>query len=207
MDKLPSYFSKTPSNLEKDEEIITNNDVLELLKETKNIEDDIQDLNFLDLSFMMKLENKIFNTIVAKITEKNFNNTICLFQPGDQFIPLSVTGKDCELQCEHCNKKYLQDMKDISSEKLLRDNLDALIAKNAQGCLISGGSDENGKVPFLRFKDILIEYKKKSDLIFNFHTGILNENDVKELSEIEPDVVSFDLTLDDDIIKNIQIRK
>ncbi|MCP4764109.1 MAG: hypothetical protein GY870_20215 [archaeon] len=133
------------------------------------------------------------------------NKEINLFFPGKDFPSMSVTGTSCSLECEHCNNKYLSHMKDISNEKKLRENLDRLIKIGAQGCLISGGCDENGKVPILKFKEILKEYKanKGKEIILNLHIGLLNENEIKQIAEIPPDIVSFDFTLDEEIIHNV----
>jgi uncharacterized radical SAM superfamily protein len=94
-------------------------------------------------------------------------------------------------------------MKDISDETKLKNELDKLIRQNAQGCLISGGCTTDGKVPILKFKETLKDYRRESNLIFNFHVGLLSESEIRDLAEINPHVVSFDLTLDDEIIQNI----
>ncbi|MHA1727324.1 MAG: radical SAM protein [Promethearchaeota archaeon] len=137
------------------------------------------------------------------IIRTNFNKQISLFTPGNDFPSLSVTGNACELRCEHCNTKYLHGMKDVSSGEKMRKTLDELISRGVKGCLISGGCDSDGKVPFLQFKDILHEYKEKHNLIYNFHTGLLNEEEIKELAEIPPDIVSYDFTVDEEIIHNV----
>jgi uncharacterized radical SAM superfamily protein len=165
------------------------------IKLTDNLDEDI-------------LEDYINRPILAaplinEIVEKNFQNEANIFIPGKFFPALSVTGDSCDLHCEHCNISYLSHMKDVSSERNLRDALDSLVRNGAGGCLISGGCDESGKVPVLNFLDILIEYKKKTQLIFNFHIGLLNEEEIKRLALIPPDVVSFDFTLDEEIITDI----
>ena len=152
----------------------------------------------------IRLNNKEpVEQLIKEITLRNFNNTANIFIPGRHFPALSVTGASCSLGCEHCNVSYLSHMMDASSEDKLRQSLDTLVSAAAQGCLISGGCDENGKVPLLEYKDVFREYKEKSDLIFNFHTGLINEEEIKRLADIPPDIVSFDFTLDEEIIKNI----
>ncbi len=155
-------------------------------------------------AIQIRLNNKEpVEKLIKEITLRNFNNTVNIFIPGRFFPALSVTGSNCSLGCEHCNQSYLSHMMDASSESKLRESLDKLVSADAQGCLISGGCDENGKVPLLEYKDVFREYKEKSDLIFNFHTGLINEEEIKRLADIPPDIVSFDFTLDEEIIKNI----
>ena len=133
--------------------------------------------------------------LIKEITFRNFNNEVNIFIPGRFFPALSVTGTDCSLQCEHCNITYLSHMTDVSDENKLRKSLDKLVSSGAQGCLISGGCDEDGKVPLLGYKDIFREYKEKTDLIFNFHVGLLNEE------EIEPVIKKLKKAFDKVILK------
>jgi hypothetical protein len=154
-------------------------------------------------AIQIRLNNKEpVEQLIKEITLRNFNNTANIFIPGRHFPALSVTGANCSLGCEHCNKSYLSHMMDASSKTKLRESLDTLVSAEAQGCLISGGCDADGKVPLLEYKDVFHEYKEKTDLIFNFHAGLLNEDEIKQLADFA-DIVSFDFTLDEEIIKNI----
>ncbi len=148
-------------------------------------------------------EQDRYASLSLEILKQNFNGKVSIFIPGNQFTSLSVTGSSCDLNCEHCHTHYLNHMEDVSSEEKLRKSLDALIEKGALGCLVSGGCDSEGRVPILRFSDILKEYKEKSSLIFNFHVGLINEEEIEKLAEIQPDFVSFDLTLDTDVIRDV----
>ncbi len=144
-----------------------------------------------------------YKNLSLDILKQNFNGKISTFIPGKQFVSLSVTGSSCELNCEHCHTHYLNHMEDVSSEDKLRRSLDSLIEQGALGCLISGGCDSEGRVPILKFAETLKEYKENSSLIFNFHVGLVNEEEIQKLAEIQPDFVSFDLTLDDDAIRDV----
>ncbi len=145
----------------------------------------------------------IYDRLVKDIMQRNFQGKVSTFIPGRRFVSLSVTGSACELNCEHCHTYYLSHMQDVSSDKKLRDVLDALIDQGALGCLISGGCDSSGKVPLLKFYKTLKEYQENSSLIFNFHVGLINEEEIQKIATIQPDIVSFDLTLDDAIIRDV----
>ena len=202
-DDFPAYFSKKTTELNEKMEIFDEDSVFKALKDNGLLEKNIRSLDFIELGFFNEKNEKVIDEIIKDIIKVNFKNVITTFIPGKEFISLSVTGSGCALHCEHCDVKYLNIMKDISNEKKLREILDKLIADNAQGCLISGGCDLQGKVPLLKFIDILKEYHNKSNLIFNYHTGLLDDNEIQQLATIPPDVISFDFTTDEDIIKNV----
>jgi len=186
--------------------IIKFENVLVQLKNDGIINPNINNFNNFNLdSFKILLdENSIkINHLLEKIVKTNFSSNINIFTPGHNFPSLSVTGSNCDLNCEHCSKKYIQQMKDISTEDKLKSVFSELLKRNAKGCLISGGCDSNGKVPILKFKHLLINFRKNSNLIFNFHTGLVSEEDIQNLIEIQPNVISFDFTMDDEVIKNI----
>jgi uncharacterized radical SAM superfamily protein len=71
------------------------------------------------------------------------------------------------------------------------------------GALISGGSDLDGSVPLLNFLDTIKKVKAETNLIINAHTGLLNEDTAKKLAEADVDIISFDINMDEDIIRKI----
>lgn len=148
-------------------------------------------------------ERELYKDLSLDILKKNFDGNINIFIPGKHFTSLSVTGSSCDLNCEHCHTHYLNHMEDVSSADKLRKSLDTLVENGALGCLISGGCDSDGRVPILQFSEILKEYKEKTSLIFNFHVGLINEEEIQKLADIQPDFVSFDLTLDNEAIRDV----
>lgn len=104
---------------------------------------------------------------------------------------ISVTGTYCELNCAHCGGHYLKGMLPLSK------NLEDL---DYDSFLISGGCDKNGKVPIRPYMQIL--KKLKQHRRFNFHVGLLDEEDMEGLEEIA-DVISFDFVGDDATIREV----
>lgn len=203
--KYPPYFS-IKSNSMQDPSIrekINAQKIIEYLNQHGIYGESKRFADFYGFSSLSLSEQMVFSNLVKKITADNFNNRVNVFIPGREFKSISVTGNSCDLHCEHCNKKYLTNMKDASTPEKLRHILDKMIEYQVQGCLISGGCTIEGKVPLLKYKDILKEYKDKTNLIFNFHTGLVNEQEIEELAEIPPDVVSFDFSLDEEIIHDV----
>ncbi len=122
---------------------------------------------------------------------------IFFFYPSGRTIAMSLTGTHCELKCKHCNAQYLRGM--MTKEQ----TLEALKDRPGyyESVLVSGGSTREGKVPVvqnLRF----IKRLYKTGLKLNFHTGLLDRN---EILKIKPYAsrVSFDFIYDDEVIKNV----
>ncbi len=123
-----------------------------------------------------------------------------LFFPGqvefaapNRTLPVSVTGHDCQLQCAHCNGVYLQNM--VSLDKALSHK-----GGREKSYLVSGGSNKEGKVPLLDRWAELEELAARGPL--NLHTGLVNEEEARRLSEIAS-VVSFDLPGDNQTISEV----
>ncbi|AVX20089.1 hypothetical protein SAMN02745885_00955 [Carboxydocella sporoproducens DSM 16521] len=101
---------------------------------------------------------------------------------------VSVTGKECALNCSHCGGHYLEKMAALKPE----------ILGQAKSYLISGGCDGQGRVPWFRQLDLLLQAKGKSR--YNMHVGLVNEEEIPALARIA-DVVSFDFVADDATIR------
>ena len=97
-----------------------------------------------------------------------------VFYPGKKFPSISITGIECSLECAHCNRHYLEGMKPAESPDKLRNLLLDLWKDGANGALISGGSDQNGGVPFKPFLQAIRDVKDQTDLIINLHTGLVS---------------------------------
>ncbi len=111
---------------------------------------------------------------------------------------VTLTGKNCSLDCAHCGGHYLDGMKSVE-EVTQRDSAgDGTAAPKS--CLISGGCDAQGKVPFLHQLPFIQDMKQSKRL--NFHVGLVNEAEAEKLRELA-DVVSFDFVADDPTIREV----
>jgi uncharacterized radical SAM superfamily protein len=145
-----------------------------------------------------------FDELCLMILNRNFVDRIGIYIPGNSFISISVTGEECDLDCAHCHKKYLKGMIDVSTEDKLIETFEKFGKKTGfQGFLISGGCTSEGKVPLFKFSNALSKYKKKYKFLYNLHVGLIKENDMAQLLQIQPDFISFDFTLDESIIKRV----
>ncbi|MGB9857853.1 MAG: radical SAM protein [Dictyoglomaceae bacterium] len=108
-------------------------------------------------------------------------------------LPLSITGGKCSLQCDHCRGHFLKGMASIY-------NIEKIQNHYYKSVLISGGFDLNGKLPYIPKN--LLENLKKRGFKLNYHLGLVEERDIKDVLGLV-DEVSFDFILDEDIIENI----
>lgn len=128
-----------------------------------------------------------------RLTEEHFNRQITLFTPGSYFPSISITGKKCQLNCQHCESHFLQHMQAITQPHDLLLFCQNLAQKGGIGCLISGGCDFSGRLPLTQFYPILTEIKQKTRLFLNVHTGFLDASEAQELSKTSIDCASVDV--------------
>lgn len=125
-----------------------------------------------------------------------------IFYPGKKFPSLSVTGDRCRLDCPHCQKRFLNGMKDVSRPESLLKVARRLSEEGGDGFLLSGGCDAEGKVPLDGYYEVLDEIKEETDLTINVHTGLPIDEMIEELKD-RVDVVSYDLLGSSDTIRDI----
>ncbi|TFF92721.1 MAG: radical SAM protein, partial [Promethearchaeota archaeon] len=159
-----------------------------------------------DFSEFIKIQDELvdpFLEIALEKKRKYFGDLVKVYVPNDRYPAISITGDYCELNCEHCNKKYLRGMKGLTTNDKLYEYLKNHDKKGGVGALISGGCLKDGSVPLLDFLDTIKKIKKETDLIINIHTGLLNDLTAKKLVEAQVDIISFDINIDPEIIQNI----
>ncbi|MGM0509561.1 MAG: radical SAM protein [Thermoplasmatota archaeon] len=115
------------------------------------------------------------------------------YYPGKKFPSLSVTGGGCGLSCPHCKGRYLQEMKPVVTPDKLLEVSKKLADKGANGFLLSGGCDNEGRVPLEGYYNVLKEIKEETDLLINVHTGLASEEMARSLSRTGVDMVSYDV--------------
>jgi len=159
-----------------------------------------------DFSMFLKFpENELnkFLKIAFELKINYFGKELKVYVPDKRFPAISITGNKCELNCEHCNEKYLKGMKPLTNSEDLYNFLINHAKNNGVGVLISGGCLSDGSVPLLKFIDTIKKIKEETDLIINTHTGLINENTARKLADAHVDIVSFDINVDQEIINNI----
>jgi len=136
---------------------------------------------------MTDLESKLARAWAVR--RANFPDEITWSYPLDTAV-LSLTGRECGLNCAHCGGHYLKGMRPIWEAE----------PDGAPSCLISGGCDPAGRVPVLAHLDRVRAWRQGRRL--NWHVGLITEAEMEAIAPLA-DVVSFDLVGDDETIREV----
>lgn len=126
------------------------------------------------------------------VRQANFPPVIAWAYPAGT-TAISVTGRECSLDCAHCGGVYLKGMKPLAD-----------VAGDGAGlgasCLISGGCTGQGDVPLAAHAAKLAGIK--GDRRFNLHIGLADDAAIEAVAPLA-DVVSFDFVGDDATIREV----
>ena len=138
-----------------------------------------------------------------KLTEQHFSRHVTLYTPGPRFPAISVTGRNCELNCQHCGGHFLKQMKSITQPKKLVAFCHQLEQNHGKGCLISGGCTTEGQLPLKPFLPAFAEIKRSTNLILNVHTGLLTSSEAQALGKTGIDCASIDVVGDNGTLHQV----
>jgi hypothetical protein len=126
------------------------------------------------------------------------------FFPGGTplFVPISITGTTCELQCDHCRGTLLDTMVPVS-EATFKVVVDQLALKGCLGLLVSGGADANGTVPVKSFLPAIAAAKHDHGFTVLLHCGFVDDEGLQELKDAGIDGVLFDVVGSEDTLRDI----
>ncbi len=105
-------------------------------------------------------------------------------------LAVSLTGMRCSLDCAHCGGHYLRGMTSI-------EQADAV---GMSSCLISGGCDRHGRVPFCSQLERVAALRPGR--IMNWHVGMIDEEQMRAIAPLV-DVISFDFLVDAQTIREV----
>ncbi len=126
------------------------------------------------------------------------------YYPGEGFVSVSVTGPECALDCRHCGGFYLRSMTPVRGKDELMGKAMELQARGMKGMLISGGSDDKGRVPLESYIEAMAGIKAETNLKVNVHTGIIYSGDMpRKLKKAGVDAVSFDLVGSPSVVNDV----
>jgi lipoyl synthase len=121
---------------------------------------------------------------------------------SDQFVPISLTGRACELMCEHCKGRLLETMYPAASPSSLRNLADTLVERGCQGVLISGGADAEGRVPLSNYGEAIAALKARGLKVI-VHSGLVDPDTAAMLKRAGADQVLIDMIGDADTIREV----
>ena len=151
-----------------------------------------------------------------RIARSNFSSLIQFYVPGMAhfdtpfykstsygFPGISVTGRSCQLNCEHCRGRLLDSMIPATMPQELYDICVDIKQKGSDGCLISGGSLNDGSVPLMDFIPTIKQVKQKLGLKVVVHTGLITPSLAEALADADIDAVMLDIIGSRDTIKEV----
>jgi len=146
-----------------------------------------------------------------QISWERFGKRLTVYLPGmfsynglsGNYPAFSITGRHCALQCDHCRGTTLEPM--ISAEtpvRLIEKSL-RLAEKGNEGILISGGCDQEGRLPWEIFVPAIREIKRKTDLYISIHCGLLDDQIARRLKQAGVDQALIDVIGDDETYRRV----
>jgi uncharacterized radical SAM superfamily protein len=123
--------------------------------------------------------------------------------PEPYFIPVSITGSACALDCKHCGGKLLETMTPATTPQKLFEIAQNLAKRGSYGMLVSGGADSRGVVPLEKFAPTMKRIRDELGLHVAVHTGIVTPELAQALAEARVDSAMLDIIGDNDTIREI----
>jgi uncharacterized radical SAM superfamily protein len=146
-----------------------------------------------------------------EISWRRFGKKITFYHPGmfkyngkwGNYPAISITGKHCELQCDHCNSKILESMIFATTPEELIEKCIRLEELGNAGCLISGGSQKDGTIPWYNFISAIKTVKETTNLFISIHSGIIDYQMAKKMKDAGVDQALIDVIGDEETFKKI----
>ncbi len=152
-----------------------------------------------------------------EIRHQNFGDQMDFFAPGlkrwqteewhpknpRRFLPVSVTGDACALQCDHCQSKVLKGMISVAGGIDLFERAKALQAEGTEGLLVSGGSTRTGGVPLMPHLEAIGRIREELGMKVVVHSGVVSPDIAKGLADVGVDAVMLDIIGADATIKEV----
>ncbi len=126
-----------------------------------------------------------------RTTRANHGKEITFYLPGmiryenlrGRYPAISITGKECELQCEHCKGRLLDPMIQVTEPEDLIQKAAHLHNRGAHGILLSGGSDREGRLPWARYADAIRRTAETTGLFLSAHVGFPDLETCRQLKK------------------------
>jgi hypothetical protein len=120
-----------------------------------------------------------------------------------RFLPVSVTGAACALQCDHCQAKVLEGMVSVRLEENLFEVARRLRAQGSEGLLVSGGSTRTGGVPLLPHLRHVPRIREELGMRVIVHSGVVSPTLAEGLAAAGVDGVMLDIIGADETIRDV----
>ncbi|MCX7682180.1 MAG: radical SAM protein [Anaerolineae bacterium] len=119
-----------------------------------------------------------------------------------RFASISLTGRHCDLQCEHCRGRMLATMLPALTPEMLVLQAERLLERGCAGVLISGGCNLDGAVPIKPYLSAIARVRSMG-LRTIVHTGLLDRETAEGLKNAGVDQVLLDVVGDEETIQQV----
>ncbi len=136
---------------------------------------------------------------------------IIFFLPGmffyhgmrGRYPGVSITGAKCALKCDHCQAKTLEPMIYTELPEVLEEKCRYFHQNGSHGVLISGGCDDQGRLPWKPFISSIKKIKETTGLYISIHCGLVDEETAIMLKQAGVDQALIDVIGDDETYRAI----
>ena len=128
-----------------------------------------------------------------------------MFYMGErgQYPAISLTGKSCTLNCDHCRRKILEGMISAPEPEVLKEVCQRLNKEGSLGILLSGGSDGRGALPWNRFLEAIQWVKGHTSLKISIHTGLVDHETAGGFKDAGVDEVLIDVVGSEETMRRV----
>ncbi|AWS00155.1 radical SAM protein [Metallosphaera hakonensis] len=113
------------------------------------------------------------------------------FISKSKFATISITGGKCSLNCFYCGSKYISTMEGTMGVEEFEKTVRKLNSRGVRGFLVSGGFDQNGRLPVDEFIPVMRKLKSELGVIFNLHPGLQDRKTIESMRDVV-DMVDFE---------------
>jgi uncharacterized radical SAM superfamily protein len=146
-----------------------------------------------------------------ELSRQRLGNKLECFIPGKMhymrdhglYPTISITGKACALNCDHCQGHILATMIPAPSPEELVETCQRLDFEGNIGVLISGGSLPDGTLPWKPFIMAIRKVKDSTDLKVTIHTGLIDGPTARRLDEAGVDEFLIDVIGSEDTMSAV----
>jgi hypothetical protein len=150
----------------------------------------------LDRAFGQRKESFPDDILFSVPSFKHFRSAELASSGPPRFAALSITGRACELGCEHCKGSLLHSMIPTERPEDLVATARRLATRGVQGILVSGGCDREGRVPLEPFLEALERANRELGLRVAVHAGLVDAEGARRLASAGVDRALLDIVGD-----------
>jgi len=125
------------------------------------------------------------------------SRSIKFYRPSPAVFAVSITGGRCELNCPHCEGRYLESMERATMPPDVIRAFDKAKSEGASCVLISGGFTRRGRLPVDGMVDAIREGKERTGLKVEVHSGVIEDATISALARAGVDAILIDVIGDD----------